>query len=76
MTTTLTTATVPEGDRRVITEYAEYFNEHFPKLKELAQRSAKLEHCSTDEEINAAIDLLGQLTGPSAQDCYQLQGWA
>lgn len=63
----------PEGDRLVITEFAEYFNAHFPKLKELAHRASKLENCSTDEEINAAIDLLGRLTAPLTAGCYQFQ---
>jgi hypothetical protein len=65
--------TIPECDRLVITEFAEYFNAHFPTLKELANRASKLENCSTDEEINAAMDLLGRLTGPLTADCYQFQ---
>lgn len=63
---------VPDGDRRKIEEYVEYFKLHFPKLKELAKQAAKLSNCITDDELKAALDLLGDLAGPDlTDDCRQ-----
>ena len=78
MTATLNPVTISESDRRKIEEYVEYFKAHFPKLKEAAQKAANLENCITDEEIDAALDLLGDLAGPDLKDdCFQyFHDWA